>query len=733
MQYVFKKLPALALALLLSLIASSEAFAQANIVVLNGDAAGVGFNDATPATPVGGNNGTTVGEQRLIAFQTAANIWGATLTSGPTIVIHGSWAELACTATSGTIGSAGNNSNVWRDFTGSVFGFWYGNALANALSGTDRNGASHELSAQFNVKLGTPGCLENGFWYYGLDNNHGPNGVDLVSVLLHEFAHGLGFQTFTNKSTGEQIGDDVNGRFPSIYDRYLFDNTAGKSWPQMTNAERVASAINTGNLVWVGPQVLADTPNVLSGTPRLRINSPAAIAGNYQVGTASFGPALSPAGTTGDVVHTTPNDGCTAISNSIAGKIALIDRGNCTFVQKTQNAQNAGATAVIIVDNVSNPTPPGMSGTDPTITISTVSITQANGNTIKAQLPTGVNATLFSDTSMIAGTDSARRPLMYAPNPLEGGSSVSHWDNSLLPNQLMEPNIGGDLSHAVSPPLDLTLSLFKDIGWPTGTLPPPPPPPANDNFASAQAISGCSGTVTGTNVAATKEAGEPAHSPTSPGSTKSVWYQWQAVSTSNVTINTVGSNYDTLLAVYTGNSVSGLTLVANNDDIATGDTASTVTFTATQGTIYRIAVDGFDNGGSGGDTGSIVLNWNQTCTAVGPTIFVEQGTNVLAAVDSVTQVKGPFTVLTPNNFSQGGGRRIIFFTTDLGLPAGNTTGLIVRANTTSLPVETAGPFSLISGSYVIVRLDNLTPGTYNLTVTLNGANSTNAPTIQIIP
>ncbi|MGZ5484040.1 MAG: PA domain-containing protein [Pyrinomonadaceae bacterium] len=733
MQYVFKKLPALALALLLSLIASSEAFAQANIVVLNGDAAGVGFNDATPATPVGGNNGTTVGEQRLIAFQTAANIWGATLTSGPTIVIHGSWAELACTATSGTIGSAGNNSNVWRNFTGSVFGFWYGNALANALSGTDRNGASHELSAQFNVKLGTPGCLENGFWYYGLDNNHGPNGVDLVSVLLHEFAHGLGFQTFTNKSTGEQIGDDVNGRFPSIYDRYLFDNTAGKSWPQMTNAERVASAINTGNLVWVGPQVLADTPNVLSGTPRLRINSPAAIAGNYQVGTASFGPALSPAGTTGDVVHTTPNDGCTAISNSIAGKIALIDRGNCTFVQKTQNAQNAGATAVIIVDNVSNPTPPGMSGTDPTITISTVSITQANGNTIKAQLPTGVNATLFSDTSMIAGTDSARRPLMYAPNPLEGGSSVSHWDNSLLPNQLMEPNIGGDLSHAVSPPLDLTLSLFKDIGWPTGTLPPPPPPPANDNFASAQAISGCSGTVTGTNVAATKEAGEPAHSPTSPGSTKSVWYQWQAVSTSNVTINTVGSNYDTLLAVYTGNSVSGLTLVANNDDIATGDTASTVTFTATQGTIYRIAVDGFDNGGSGGDTGSIVLNWNQTCTAVGPTIFVEQGTNVLAAVDSVTQVKGPFTVLTPNNFSQGGGRRIIFFTTDLGLPAGNTTGLIVRANTTSLPVETAGPFSLISGSYVIVRLDNLTPGTYNLTVTLNGANSTNAPTIQIIP
>lgn len=735
MQKFLTKFPALALVLFITLIVFAEASAQANIVILNGDAAGVGFNDTAPATAVGGNNGTTIGQQRLNAFQAAANIWGATLVSGPTIVIRGTWQSFSgCTANAGTLGSAGNNGSIWRNFSGAEIGFWYGNALANALSGTDRNGsATHEIDAQFNINLGTPGCLETLHWYYGLDNNHGANGVDLVSVLLHEFSHGLGFQTFTNRETGLQAGSDA-GRFPTIYDKYLFDNTAAKSWPLMTDAERVASAINTGNLVWNGPQVVNDVPGVLSGTPRLRINLPAAIAGNYQVGTASFGPALSPAGTTGDVVHTTPNDGCTAISNSIAGKIALIDRGSCNFVVKTKNAQNAGATAVIIVDNVSSATPPGMSGTDNTITIATVSITQANGNAIKGQLSGGVNATVFADTSTLAGTDANRRPLMHAPNPLAAGSSVSHWDSSLLPNQLMEPNIAGDLSHAVSPPLDLTLSLFKDIGWPTGTPPPPPPPPGNDNFASAQAISGCSGTVSGTNMSATKEAGEPAHFATSAGSTKSVWYQWQAVASQSVTINTIGSNFDTILAIYTGNSVNGLTLVTNNDDIASGNTASSVTFTANAGTIYRIAVDGFDNGGSGGDTGSIVLNWNQTsCTAVGPTIFVEQGTNVLAAVDSVTQVKGPFTVLTSHNFSSDGRRRIIFFTTNLGLSAGNTSGLIVRANTTSLPVENAGPFSLISGSYVIVRLDNLTPGTYNLTVTLNGANSTNAPTIQIIP
>ena len=135
-------------------------------------------------------------------------------------------------------------------------------------------------------------------------------------------------------------------------------------------------------------------------------------------------------------------------------------------------------------------------------------------------------------------------------------------------------------------------------------------------------------------------------------------------------------------------------------------------------------------------TGSYNLTLTSGVATPPPTIFVEAGTaNVAAAVDSVTQVKGPFTVLTSHNFAPDGRRRIIFFTTDLGLPAGNTTGLSVQANpgAISLPVENAGPFGLISGSYVIVRLDNLTPGTYNLTVTLNGANSTNAPTIQIIP
>src|SRR6266404_4465558 len=440
MKYLVTRLPTLLLAAIVGLIVSSPAFGQATINIENGDAAGVGFNDTTSATPVGNNNGTTVGAQRLIAFQYAASIWGATISSAPSITIHASWSStMTCTTSSGILGSAGNSGNIYRDFSGAVPGFWYGNALANALSGTDRNGSSPEINATFNLKLGTTGCLESLHWYYGLDNNHGSTGVDLVTVLIHEFAHGLGFQTYTNSSTGAQAFG-----FPSIYDRFLFDNTAGKTWAQMTtDAERQASAINTNNLVWNGPQVTTDVPSVLSsaGTPRLRVNSPAGIARNYSIGTATFGPALTSSGVTANVEQASPADGCSAIGAAVSGKIALIDRGPtgspCAFVVKAKNAQDAGAVGVIIADNVSSSSPPGMSGSDPAITIPTVSITLADGNAIKAQLGSGVNATLLLDASTFAGADQLGHALMYAPNPFAPGSSVSHWDTSEFPNQLM--------------------------------------------------------------------------------------------------------------------------------------------------------------------------------------------------------------------------------------------------------------------------------------------------------
>src|SRR5262244_13264 len=107
------KISLLVLVLLLSAFAPLSQGA-ATIVIQNGNAAGVGFNDPTPVAPVGGNPGTTLGQQRLNAFQAAANIWGATLNSVPTIVILSTFEPLTCTATSAVLGSAGP-TEVFRD------------------------------------------------------------------------------------------------------------------------------------------------------------------------------------------------------------------------------------------------------------------------------------------------------------------------------------------------------------------------------------------------------------------------------------------------------------------------------------------------------------------------------------------------------------------------------------------------------------------------------------------
>ena len=82
--------------------AALPASAALTIIINNVNAAGVGFNDTTPATPVGGNAGTTLGQQRLIAFTYAANLWGASLTSNVPVIINAQFSALTCTASSAT-------------------------------------------------------------------------------------------------------------------------------------------------------------------------------------------------------------------------------------------------------------------------------------------------------------------------------------------------------------------------------------------------------------------------------------------------------------------------------------------------------------------------------------------------------------------------------------------------------------------------------------------------------
>jgi subtilisin family serine protease len=123
--------------------------------------------------------------------------------------------------------------------------------------------------------------------------------------------------------------------------------------------------------------------------------------------------------------------------------------------------------------------------------------------------------------------------------------------------------------------------------------------PANDAFQNAKTISNGADyfLVSGINTDATKASGEPNHAGNAGG--KSVWWTWTAPKSGPVRISTRGSSFDTLLAVYTGTSITGLTSIASNNNATTADLYSTINFNAVVGTTYRIAVDGA-NGASGG-------------------------------------------------------------------------------------------------------------------------------------
>ncbi|MGA2866234.1 MAG: pre-peptidase C-terminal domain-containing protein [Verrucomicrobiota bacterium] len=137
---------------------------------------------------------------------------------------------------------------------------------------------------------------------------------------------------------------------------------------------------------------------------------------------------------------------------------------------------------------------------------------------------------------------------------------------------------------------------------------------AGDNFSTALSLSGSSCTTNASNVNFTKEPGEPNHAG-NPGGT-SIWWRWTAPASGPVTFSTAGSTFDTLLAIYTGNSVSTLSLVGSDHNSTGGANRSKVTFTAVQNTTYDIAVDGYN-----GASGMVTLSLTLTTTAVPPPLI----------------------------------------------------------------------------------------------------------------
>ena len=434
----------------------------ATITIQNVDNPGEGFNDPTPATPVGGNQGTTVGEQRMNVFKKVAQLWGDALVSAVPIVADASFAPLTCSTNQIMLGQAAYTRSV-SNMPGLPPDVWVPIALANALTGSDQNGTEAEIAAMFNGGLSDCSMnLQN--WYYGLDGQAGDD-VDLLAVVLHEFGHGLGFASVIDPSNGQAQSGLLDAFVTNVY-----DNGTNKAWTDMTDAERATSAKNARHLVWSGPNVMRQMPQVLGlGSPTITV-TPAQSGLGGHLTESELGPYLAMKPVSGILKVGKVVSPCT-ISGSVTNAIVLFaDMNLCPPVQAAFLAQKAGAIGAMFEDPVGADPPyavsvlPSIQDYGP-VTIPTVSVSSHDVQVLS--LAAGGSGSVMVSLGAVAdqrvGADGMGRTDLFASNPVLGASTLSHWDPLARPDLLMEPQIASKATHDQR----MELAAFRDMGWKT--------------------------------------------------------------------------------------------------------------------------------------------------------------------------------------------------------------------------------------------------------------------------
>jgi photosystem II stability/assembly factor-like uncharacterized protein len=199
-----------------------------------------------------------------------------------------------------------------------------------------------------------------------------------VSVITHDPNNTMTFYVGTGES---YTNGDANGN--GVWK----STNGGQTWARIFGGEPGET--------YVIPDTGIDTGDV-----KVTVNSPSSIAGDYFGLSGSFGADLTPLSGTLVLVDDgsgNPNEGCSSLTNgaAISGNIAVVYRGSCNFSSKALNAQNEGALAVIVVNNVSGPAVGMASGDDgDQVTIPTFMLSQADGQAIINELASGVTVDL---------------------------------------------------------------------------------------------------------------------------------------------------------------------------------------------------------------------------------------------------------------------------------------------------------------------------------------------------
>ncbi len=194
-----------------------------------------------------GETCTTFPEEAKVAFNAAGALWGNLLQSSVPITINACWANLD---SSSILGYSGGGDD-YKDFPGApLTNTWYSESLANALHGSDLGPDKFDMHITYN---------SNFSWYYGTDGLTPEDQVDLMSVVLHEIAHGLNFAGWMSYS-GSKGSWGYGSGYPGIYDTFMRDSAGNlliDTGIYANPSDALGSALTSNNIWFHGTKAMA--------------------------------------------------------------------------------------------------------------------------------------------------------------------------------------------------------------------------------------------------------------------------------------------------------------------------------------------------------------------------------------------------------------------------------------------------------------------------------------------